>query len=571
MSSPAPNVPPQCADGSLEIHHVYVGHGDATVIAIWDEDNGSRRCVYKALIDASTSNGFTKLTWYFANTFRDCYFDLVIASHYHDDHIRGLAEGLGTSMHAKLLLDIGGYDLTGIESNKGTDKPSNKGTAVPHANPPAVGKDAPYVPKTSGLWKQYLKNVKDSAQREGDERLSRHPYNFPDDFNTPITLATIKGVPVTLTCYAANGFVFDPFKTAERHTGGTKNPNNYGLAFILQYGAFRYYTGGDLGGSKGAYYDHESLLSATLKQVFPASGKAPAGHVCAFKSNHHGSNHSNNDTFLQGMTPTVCITSVGQHRGHGLPGTQFLDRLAKTKSPSGLQGFFFTDLLPGRRAKAKALFGTRFEDGGGAAYFIRVSPAQANATPSEFSVYRFVIPNIPVQPPDDAKPPDDEDDTDTDGDTIMDDHTTTDDEQDTTTDDNGDTIMNDAEPPDDKDNTDTDGDTIMVAADPEDEQLVLQGLVNELSVGLGRDPGTINASQSLSTLGLVQTHVAEFSRRVSLLFAIHPSAITLDLNLTLKELAEQIVQMANLPHGAALAVENNPMPTPQLVHTFKCH
>lgn len=401
MSSPAPNVPPPCADGSLEIHHVYVGHGDATVIAIWDEDNGSRRCVYKALIDASTTNGFTKLTWYFANTFRDCYFDLVIASHYHDDHIRGLAEGLGTSMHAKLLLDIGGYDLNKIDSNKGT--------AVPHANPPEVREeDKPYVPETSTLWKQYLINVKHSALLEGDERLSRHPYNFPDDFNKPITLATINGVRVTLTCYAANGFVFDPFKTAERHTGSasTKNPNNYGLAFILQYGAFRYYTGGDLGGSKGAYYDHESLLSATLKQVFPASGATQAGHVCAFKSNHHGSNHSNNDTFLQGMTPTVCITSVGLNENHGLPGTQFLERLAKTKSPSSPQGFFFTNLLPDRRAKAKALFGdsrpgTMFEDGGGASYFIRVSPAQAKATPSEFSVSRFA------------------DDTDKDGDTTM--------------------------------------------------------------------------------------------------------------------------------------------------------
>lgn len=496
---------------TLEIHHVYVGHGDATVIAVRDDTRGVY--TFKALIDASTSSGHNKLAWYFSHNFGNSDFDLAIASHYHDDHLRGLAEGLGTTIHATSLLDIGGYDLTDIEPNEGT--------AVPNANPPVVTTNAPYAPAGQGLFDAYRTAVKYSALRPFGA-LTRHPYNFPADFNRPITLATINNVPVTLTCYAANGFVYG---TTARNTGGNaNNPNNYCLAFILQYGAFRYYTGGDLGGSGGSYYDHETLLANALANVFPVSGLVPAGHVCAFKSNHHGSDHSNNTNFLNRLRPTVCVTSVGQHKGHGLPGTGFLGRLNASTSPSGHQGFFFTDMLPGRRATANGLFNTRanttYEAGSGTAYILKVAQHQTNATASIFSVHRFTIPaTVPATTSTDME---------------------VDDEEETPT-------------------------------GPTQEQvLVHRALTIELAVVLGVAPDTIDTNRTLGSYNLNQTQANNLAQRIATRLGILPPTLTPTQTLTQLTLAIA----PSVPPGSDAVIdedEDTPLPTMQSIHTFHCH
>jgi hypothetical protein len=496
---------------SLEIHHAYVGHGDATVIAIRDDTTG--RYTFKALIDASTSSGHNKLTWYFANNFGNSDFNLVIASHYHDDHIRGIADGLAHTFQALRILDVGGYDLTGLEPDPGT--------AVPKATPPKVKDNAPYAPVGQGLFDSYRSAIKRAALpgKQDIGQLERLPLSFPGHFGVPITLATINGVPVTLKCYAANGYVHG---TPDRHTGGNaQNPNNYTLAFILEYGAFRYFTGGDLGGSGGSYYDHESLLASALPSIFPKAGSTPAGHVCAFKANHHGSDHSNNATFLERMSPTVCVTSVGQHKGHGLPGADFLDRLNGTTSPSGHQGFFFTDLLPGRRKTANELFdsqsrpNTTYQYGRGAAYIIRVEQHQENATKSIFSVYKFVIPDtVPG------------------------------------TDDNSTEMSVDDDGPD------------------SETRLVLAGVIIELAVVLGVEPNTIDPDKTLGSFGLNQSTATEFTRRVAKRLGILRPTIT--PTQTLRQLADQIAQDVELPDEDVME-EDSPIPTQQLVQTFQCH
>ena len=380
---------------TLEIHQVYVGHGDATVIAI--QNDTDRSYVFKTLIDASTSSGLNKLLEYFHDNFKNADFDVAVASHYHDDHLNGLACGLGTGMFTRTIVDVGGYDLTDIDPTTG-DTMQN-GVAVPNANPPQGTPNPPYAPNDSALFKRYKWVLKYNALPDRTPPIQRAGLNCPADFGNAVTLATISGVPVTLKCHAGNGYVQG---TVARNTGGNAdNPNNYCLAFILEYGAFRYFTGGDLGGSGGSYYDHESLLAQYLAANYPDNG-----HVCAFKSNHHGSDHSNNATFLTTMRPAVCVTSVGQHSGHKLPGGDFLNRLNATTTPNTNQGFFFTDLGDfgggaDRLTQANGLFSARanttYDAGGGSAFVIRVAEHNNRKTQSSFTVWKGNRPNTRAQ------------------------------------------------------------------------------------------------------------------------------------------------------------------------------
>lgn len=401
MSSPAPTAPAPTARPSLEIHHVFVGHGDATVILIRDKD---KKVVHKTLIDASTSSGLNRLIRYFVKFMGGSDFDLLIPSHYHDDHLNGLG-ALGTGLEAKEVLDAGGYDLA-------ADEWSEPATPDLPANPPLTDAeksamranhiqlplppDAPYIPVDKAMFRLYVRGLRHAARADAIPPIRRRGVVSLDTLGVRIVLATIDGVPITLTPVAGNGYTIGPDRT--RHTGGDpNNANNYSLAFILEYGAFRYFTGGDLGGEDvGAYYNHETPLAKELERL----DAAHHGHVCAMKANHHGSNHSNNADLFRVLRPTVCITSVGTNKVYRLPGGEFLQRLNASSSPRGPQGFFFTQLDnfedAARREEADKLFLKRPDttyDGGtsaeAASYVIRVWGGKEVETKSVFSVYKI--------------------------------------------------------------------------------------------------------------------------------------------------------------------------------------
>ncbi len=52
-----------------------------------------------------------------------------------------------------------------------------------------------------------------------------------------------------------------------------------------------------------------------------------------FKASHHGSNTSNSEDFLEGISPRIIIVSVGRDNRFGHPGTVFLDRASNLDIP----------------------------------------------------------------------------------------------------------------------------------------------------------------------------------------------------------------------------------------------
>ena len=74
--------------------------------------------------------------------------------------------------------------------------------------------------------------------------------------------------------------------------------NNAGIAILLKFGNFLYYTGGDLESSI------ENDFISTLKG---------AEHLCAFKCGHHGSKHSTSEKFVKDTEARVAFISCGKH------------------------------------------------------------------------------------------------------------------------------------------------------------------------------------------------------------------------------------------------------------------
>jgi hypothetical protein len=111
------------------------------------------------------------------------------------------------------------------------------------------------------------------------------------------------------------------------------------LAWILQYGNFRFYTGGDLAAFKaGGYIDMESAIGQALKTLDKSNLKLkngttiPPGHICCFKVSHHGSEHSTSKYFLSLIRPVTGIISCGDKHGH--PNKEVIEALDAKVHPN---------------------------------------------------------------------------------------------------------------------------------------------------------------------------------------------------------------------------------------------
>lgn len=121
------------------------------------------------------------------------------------------------------------------------------------------------------------------------------------------------GAGVVLECVAVNGKVLSGDSTV------VTNENDFGVAVVLRYLGFDFYVGGDLGGANtNAYRDVETSLARCIGDV----------DVC--QVNHHGSQYSTNQVFLNRLRPEASVISVGTRHGH--PTQEVLDRLAEANS-----------------------------------------------------------------------------------------------------------------------------------------------------------------------------------------------------------------------------------------------
>lgn len=313
----------------LEIHHINVENGDATMIVVHDTANNT--FPVKILIDGGNSGTDRFLQNYFTNYFgatnMPVTFKYLILTHFHKDHYAGFNKlANGTIFRADTVIDPGGYALGG------TFAPINP----PQATPDRGASDAP----------NYRKALKDGFTNNYLRARSLVVTSFPRDIGKVLKIDTLNGVPATLKCVASSGYTYSAGDTAVNNgITNRNNPNNFSLGFILEYGQFRYFTAGDMGGySNGTctnYIDQEATVDGGIVSLFNtksyrfdrnANDVSAKGHVCAFKTSHHGSDCSSSSDLLR-FTACAMFLSAGNMSKWGLPIPDFQERIDTLLDP----------------------------------------------------------------------------------------------------------------------------------------------------------------------------------------------------------------------------------------------
>jgi hypothetical protein len=97
--------------------------------------------------------------------------------------------------------------------------------------------------------------------------------------------------------------------------------NDFAIGIVVRMGAFTYGTFGDLDGQyeTSSYgYEYNDVESQVVRRV---------GQVDLCKVNHHGSQHSTNQLWVDTLKPQAALISVGANNSYGHPDQVTLDRL----------------------------------------------------------------------------------------------------------------------------------------------------------------------------------------------------------------------------------------------------
>lgn len=262
--------------GRLEIHHIFVGQADSTLII---GPTGRTMLVDAGESSWNSHRNADKIADYLLRVLGKREINYFLATHYHADHIgyasyppkggiRYLVDNLGVQVDT--FIDRGFDDL---------------GTC-------------------GGTYKQY-RPWAELVQR----RIKATEGKMPIDLGP--------GVIVNVVSINGNGQIRPGDRSKER---SPPSENDYSIALKISYGKFDYFIGGDLSGetvrSRFGYTYHDIESSVADK----------VGMVEALRVNHHGSSHSSNEYFIQTLHPRVSIISTGKNR-FGHPDPAVVERL----------------------------------------------------------------------------------------------------------------------------------------------------------------------------------------------------------------------------------------------------
>jgi beta-lactamase superfamily II metal-dependent hydrolase len=368
---------------TLRIRHIDIGGtGDATLIVARDDgkDNAGRfdkdrKRTRSVLIDGGLVAGGTQVHKVIENEEKLDKLDVMICTHYDQDHVNGLRNLLGLS-NSDIYKDTVVFDA-GHPSNSNIEiryLDAINGRKRPTSDVPQSGDDGSEDDEDDEQPKKKKKKTDTGAQKVKSQTI-RPDWLVGQDLmwwnDDPPQFAP------TLRCVAANQYVIKSgsksLKSGTDTVVTTRLPsslllpadrlkNSHSLAFLLTFGKFKYYVAGDLESTQesGNLWDPESDLADTDGYVTNTSDSLMdyLGRVHAMKTSHHGSKFSSSKKFIEKLKPLAVFISTGTNNKYSHPDQPVLDNL---DGCSAVKKYFLTGhFLPARAAKLMpATLGTK--------------------------------------------------------------------------------------------------------------------------------------------------------------------------------------------------------------------
>lgn len=290
----------------------------------------------------------------------------VVVSHYHDDHIGGVR-----SIFKKVVEVPAPQSRTSRTKKSRTNVVRMIREIKPRYRPATIYYTTP--DEHEDPYSQRLASLRDDIEQASTQAsnptsvVEVDPGGLVGDDACKISLGTgVDGIPIELTAFAAARTVYNPLTdriTSVKSATKTPDQNDRSIVFILQYGSFRCYLGGDIAGSGGAdggntgsnavdsstkkffsnHSDVESTLNRILEANLPATKTAEQGkpkftvpgYCTVLKANHHASSSSVDVYTLSTVRPRVAVISAGlKARFHNHPTQQVMNRLRRDTSPT---------------------------------------------------------------------------------------------------------------------------------------------------------------------------------------------------------------------------------------------
>jgi competence protein ComEC len=289
----------------IEITHINIGQGDSTLLQ-GPEKDGHR---FSVLIDAGNIKnpdaGIVIANLLAEKNIKKL--DAVIVTHYDADHIGGLITQPDDSPRnhwgSRLQDGVDGIRNTGddVEIIKLIDRGFSKTSSI-----------------KSTTFKQYK------------QLATKHENHYSLETKSDIDGFILKlGDGSTLTALSANGYV----RNNGNRVSNITTENERSLSFLLSYGDFNYFIGGDVTGRKSGGEDAKIEIAIAKhlqqEQIF----------LDVIQVNHHGANNGSSIDFLKLTKPKVAIISAGNGNSHKHPTYGALKRLSK----SSIESIFVTE------------------------------------------------------------------------------------------------------------------------------------------------------------------------------------------------------------------------------------
>jgi len=330
---------------SLEIHHIDVNQGDATLIVARQVGlaAGAVPIVRSILVDGGRAAAAADVNNYITLTAGLAAVNAIVVTHYDADHMNGIAAILRTyagTYDDTLIFDqgwpgAGGYDndfiyylraINGLRTDAGLSPvfaghepprtritndirsyaggvpmiggsiPAAGTVSVPAGAPGSINQPSNWLVGREIMWMDHTGNANPALYGGG-------------------AAPGAVGGPPLMRCIAANEYVMRPAGTNGYRPSGILNRNSAAaknarsLAFLVQFESFRYYIGGDI----------SSIQEDNAAAAGPGIGNylAAQGQIQAMKASHHGSEGSTSAGFIAQINPVAAFISCGFNNNFG--------------------------------------------------------------------------------------------------------------------------------------------------------------------------------------------------------------------------------------------------------------